>query len=196
MQRFHLVIIGVAFVLLVAGCGEGSEEDSGLATLESTTTTSTVTDEGVGTEEAILAFSRCMRDHGIAGFPDPSFNADGSLDFRRGQTQLEEAGIATDSPEFREAFDACRELLQGVALIGGGIDLTEVQDLLLEFARCMREQGVDVPDPDFSFAAGGGTPFGSTIDFNDPDVRAAFEVCQQQVNFQRFLDDASDGPSG
>ena len=195
MQRLHLASIAVVLALLVAACGEDSETDSGLATLESTTTTASATDVGVDTEEAILAFSQCMRDNGIAGFPDPSFTADGSLDFRRGQTQLEEAGIATDSPEFEEAFNACQGLLQGIALIGGGIDLTEIQDLLLEFARCMREQGIDVPDPDFSFAAGGGTPFGSTIDFNDPDVRAAFEVCQEQVNFQRFLDDVGDASS-
>ena len=33
--------------------------------------------------------------------------------------------------------------------------MIEQQDQLLEFAQCLRQSGITVPDPDFSNAAGG-----------------------------------------
>ena len=71
--------------------------------------------------------------------------------------------------------------------IGEVHDQTELQDALLGFAQCMRDNGVDMGDPDLrGFGPGGdedgqpGGPFGG-IDLDDPDVGAAFEVCQQQT---------------
>lgn len=195
-----LVVVAV-LALLLGACGSDDDavHDPGLATLEESTTLTTTQvgqEAEANTEEAVLAFSQCMRDEGFAAFPDPQFSADGSLDFQRGQVDLEQAGIDTQSDEFQAAFETCQDLLGGVALIGGGIDLTELEDLLLEFAQCMRRQGIDIPDPSFDFSAGGGDPFGGTVDFEDPDVQAAFEVCQAEVNFERLLDNSDEpGPA-
>jgi hypothetical protein len=64
---------------------------------------------------------------------------------------------------------------------------TDPQDVLLEFAQCMREHGIDVPDPDFSGGGPGGGLFGGEIDPDDPDFQAAQQACQpilQQIQGQ------------
>ena len=50
---------------------------------------------------------------------------------------------------------------------------------LLNFALCMREQGLDFPDPkpgEFGFFAFRD----AEIDFNDPKFQEAFEICQPE----------------
>ncbi len=196
---------------------EGSAEDAVSATAGSAedevsaTAGSSVEDAGSGTsgssdqdpasaaddmtdEERLLEFAECMRENDV-DFPDPVVEADGTVNFgfRPGGgggpgalQRLREIGRDPDLPAAREA---CEQLLEGLAFGpgSGGFDLTELQDRLLEFARCMRDNGVDVGDPDLSnFGPGAdddgapGGPFG-VIDFQDPDVAAAFAVCQQQV---------------
>jgi hypothetical protein len=66
---------------------------------------------------------------------------------------------------------------------GGGKQLSpEEQDKILAFARCMREHGVDMPDPDFS---SGGVTFGiggpdqkSGIDPGSETFQEAQRACQ------------------
>ena len=146
-------------------------------------------------EERLLEFGECMRENGI-DFPDPVVEADGTVTFgfRPGGgggsgalQRLREIGRDPDLPAAREA---CEHLLEGLAFGpgSGNFDLTEFQDRLLEFAQCMRDNGVDVGDPDLrNFGPGAdddgapGGPFGG-IDFQDPDVAAAFSTCQQQVS--------------
>ena len=140
-------------------------------------------------EERLLAFAECMRDNGV-DFPDPVVEADGTVTFGfrpgAGLAALREIGRDPDLPAARET---CEGLVEGVAFGGGqgGIDLVEIQDSLLEFARCMRDHGIDIGDPDLSRLAPGAdndgqppNPFG-VIDVNDPDFAPAFEVCQQQL---------------
>ena len=143
-------------------------------------------------EERLLAFAECMRENGV-DFPDPVVEADGTVifGFRPGRgggfAALQEIGRDPDLPAAR---DTCQGLVAGVAFGSGqgGFDMVEIQDALLEFARCMRDNGVDIGDPDMSvFApgAGGGDqpggPFRGVIDLDDPDLASAFAICQQQL---------------
>ena len=144
-------------------------------------------------EERLLAFAACMRENGV-DFPDPVVEADGTVTFGSrpgngggGFAALREIGRDPDLPAARAA---CQGLVEGVAFGPGqgGFDLIEIQDALLEFARCMRDNGVDIGDPDMSVFAPGadpndepGGPFRGTIDLEDPDVATAFAVCQQQL---------------
>jgi hypothetical protein len=85
------------------------------------------------------------------------------------------------SQEFQDANDACSHFLPNG---GQGPDFSPeeqaaLNDAQLEFARCMRDNGIeDFPDPTpgdgFGFGGGGN----SQIDPNDADVQAAFEICQ------------------
>jgi hypothetical protein len=58
-------------------------------------------------------------------------------------------------------------------------DLTGHEDELLAFAVCMRENGYDMPDPDFSDSGHSGDgPFGDAIDTDDPDFQTAAKSCE------------------
>lgn len=143
-------------------------------------------------EERLLEFAQCMRDNGV-DFPDPIVEADGTIGFglrpgRGGGGQNGEAlqSIGRD-PDLPAARAACSEIIEGLALGPGGQNFDELEvelmDRLLEFAQCMRDQGVDIPDPDpnvFAPGGGGGRPFGG-LDLDDADVATAFEVCQDRL---------------
>jgi hypothetical protein len=56
----------------------------------------------------------------------------------------------------------------------------EFQDSALKFAQCMRKEGIDMKDPDFSQgASGGANPFGN-LDRDDPKTAAALQICQKE----------------
>lgn len=123
--------------------------------------------------DAALTYSQCMREHGVSNFPDAD---------AEGRIRISPPGsIDPDSAVFREAGDACRHLAPpgwGDANEGPGDE-----EVMLEFARCMRENGVaDYPDPDPN--AG----LRITLDPNDPKVQAALESCKA------ILQDLQSGP--
>jgi hypothetical protein len=93
---------------------------------------------------AWLAYSRCMRSHGVPTFPDPKQVAGGI------QISGTPAGIDPGSPLFLAAQQSCRRLLPG----GGRSTPAAQQDALgrmLRSSRCMRAHGVPgFPDPTLS----------------------------------------------
>jgi hypothetical protein len=207
---FRLLSIGLAALLLVGACGGVAADDGGLATLESgesdETTTTTAAASEADAEEAALEFSQCMRDNGVPDFPDPNFT-EGGGGIIVGGPDGEGPGFDPQSDEVQAAFEACGDLLEGAAFGpgGGDFDATELQDNLLAMAECLRDQGLEVDDPDlsnFGPAAGGPPPddeasvteegdgpevrtfsiFGD-LDMDDPDVQAAMETCQGEIGF-------------
>jgi hypothetical protein len=58
----------------------------------------------------------------------------------------------------------------------------DFQEARLEFARCMREKGFDVPDPQSGPPSGGAGQGGALgdLDLNDPRVQEAMEACSAQ----------------
>lgn len=66
--------------------------------------------------EAMLKFSQCMRAHGLANFPDPTFGANGAVGLRLSPA----SGINPSSPAFKTAQAACSPLQKrGFSLVGG-----------------------------------------------------------------------------
>jgi hypothetical protein len=57
--------------------------------------------------DAALAHSRCMREHGIENFPDPTFGEDGRAELRIEQG----SGPDPNDPDFKRAEEACRDEL-------------------------------------------------------------------------------------
>jgi hypothetical protein len=211
---FRLLPVMVVMGLLAACGGPAASDDGGLATLEEGGTGDTTTTAAVATEadfeEAALAFSQCMRDEGVTDFPDPSFS-EGGGGVILGGPDGGEGGFDPQSDEVQAAFEACGELLEDAAFSRGGgeFDPTEIQDNLLAMAECLRDQGLDVDDPDlsnFGPVAGGPPPdddsgdegdgegtddgpqtrvfsiFGD-LDIEDPAVQAAMEICQEEIGF-------------
>ncbi|CAN5618736.1 hypothetical protein BH10CHL1_BH10CHL1_28620 [soil metagenome] len=119
-------------------------------------------------QDAALAYSRCMREHGVSNFPDAD---------AEGRILIPLGSIDPDAAVFREAGDACRDL----APEGWGDTQEDPGDaeVMLKFTRCMRENGVaDFPDPDPK--AGLQVQFGP-VDPNAPKVKAALEICQANL---------------
>ncbi len=62
------------------------------------------------------------------------------------------------------------------------------QESALAFAECLRGEGLDVPDPDFSNGGGGGAGGflrGSGLDRQDPKVQAAMDKCRPLMEAAR-----------
>jgi hypothetical protein len=54
------------------------------------------------------------------------------------------------------------------------------KDAALEHARCMRDHGIDFPDPTFSEGGGATIKLGKgSVDPNDPDFKAAEKECRE-----------------
>ena len=165
---------------IFSACTIGSEESQGVVTIESTTET-TIVDEEITFEEGVLDFAQCMREEGI-NFPDPTFDIDGNPQFDNLEIENEE--------EFESAFENCEDILRNALPEQFDLD-PEVEaalvDASLEFSQCMREQGIDFPDPkpgEFGFFAFRD----ADIDFTSEAVQNAFEICQPE-NPLEDLDD-------
>jgi hypothetical protein len=87
----------------------------------------------------VLAFARCVRAHGVPGFPDP--NADGSF-----PKDLIPHGV---DAQLTTASRICGHLLPAS---GSGHEVTAAQQhYYIEAAACMRSHGIgDFPDPVFA----------------------------------------------
>ena len=67
--------------------------------------------------KSALAFSQCMRDHGITDFPDPQFNSDGGgFAVQAGGPGNDKTDLRPDSPQFQAAMAACKSKMPA----GGG----------------------------------------------------------------------------
>ena len=159
-------------ITVFSACTIGEEGSQGVVTIESTTLT-TIASEEITFEEGVLDFAQCMRREGL-DFPDPTFDTDGNPQFDNLEIQNEE--------EFEKAFENCEDILRNALPEQFDLD-PEVEaalvDASLEFSQCMREQGIDFPDPkpgEFGFFAFRD----ADIDFSSDAVQEAFEICQPE----------------
>ncbi len=91
-----------------------------------------------------LAYTRCMRSHGVSDYPDPTIPPGGGVAFQiHGGPGSD---LDRDNPTFKAANQACRRLLPG----GGQPPSVSAPEIAAEvrWARCMRSHGVpSFPDP-------------------------------------------------
>jgi hypothetical protein len=179
----------VAVIALVAAACGGDDTNAGVASLDITDADAASVSEAeasaeVDQEAALLEFAACMRDNGVA-MEDPTVDADGNVRLNfRGNAGPGEEGF--DRETVQAAREACAEYREVLSFGFEDRDSTEFEDQILEFAACMRDNGVDMPDPDFSSFGPGGEggegegprgPFGE-IDPEDPAFQAGLEACQ------------------
>jgi hypothetical protein len=175
-RRLTVAAMAVSAVAVLAGveialASSGGSGGPGVAHLGSSATPTTG-GSSRGSGGSVLAFSRCMREHGIADFPDPDSNGGLALN-RNGPGSY----LAPDNPTFPAAEQACRHLLPN----GGQPPPFDpaVRDKLLAYAKCMRHHSIaDFPDP----GADGrlqiqATP-GGDLDPTNPQYKAADTACK------------------
>jgi hypothetical protein len=191
-----LVLVAAA---ALSACASTAGSDSGVATLPTSppgvaTLASAVPDAAASPgssavpadgQEAFLDFAQCMRDNGI-DMPDPQFDGDGR--FRIGGAGAGDVMVDFEGEEFQAAQDACDHHLEG---LGANLDpeqQAERQQALVEFATCMREHGIDMPDP--QIGSGGGMMMiggpDSDVDPSSPEFQAAMEACQPELGDGAF----------
>jgi hypothetical protein len=121
-----------------------------------------------------LAYARCIRAHGVPGFPDPS----------SGQ-QPAAAGADTGSPQFQAAERACRSLAPAGTAISSLTPAQQAQALAdgLKFARCMRAHGLTTfPDPRRNSSGGYNLDLtGPGIDSHSPLYQRALQACRSDL---------------
>jgi hypothetical protein len=163
--------LAVALTAVAAGCGGNGGDSNGVASLTDTGQTSTNSSDGSGgaspkeRREAELKFAQCMRNHGI-DMPDP---VNGRFDLKI---------TPGDQKKAAEAQSACQKYLRAVAPRMTEEQQAKMREAALDYAKCMRDHGIDMPDPQFQ--EGGGMtmrmPEGTKED--DPKFKDAQKACE------------------
>jgi hypothetical protein len=179
------VCLTLLLVLLLAACGG---DDSGEA-VPSAGGDNAAGDDGGGQseeskeerEQALLDWVECMRDEGV-DVPDPEVDADGNMRMPGMRVTADANG-----PSIEEAQETCGQIPSPPGGGGGRRDESELEDAALEYAQCMRDHGIDMPDPEvdggrvtFGGGPGGGAGGGGggPMDQDDPAVQEAQEACE------------------
>jgi hypothetical protein len=138
-----LVLVGL--LPLVSACGGAHASQVGQLGSTASSTAQRSPEPGASKFAASLAYSRCMRSHGVADFPDPT-QVGGGI-----QISGSAPGIDPQSSLFVSAQRSCRHLLPG-----GGEPPTHAHQQqalarMLHVSRCMRAHGISrFPDPTLS----------------------------------------------
>jgi hypothetical protein len=108
-------------------------------------------------------YSKCVRDHGIANFPDPTIS-DGNLSYG------DDPSMKTAIAAHPGAIEACKSIQERISQSFGKNWQPTAADMqkLLQFAKCVREHGVpEWPDPD----ADGRFTISPKLEDEDPQTR-------------------------
>jgi hypothetical protein len=182
MRTAAAVIAAAALALLAAACGSRSASSAGPG--------GSPNPSGSAASPSALAYSACMRSHGVPDYPDP----DSSGQLPKTDAQL----LRVSSTQYQAAQQACRHLLPA----GGPLQQQEaqcmqnndctpamVQQMLTadrKLARCMRSHGVpNFPDP---ASGGSGGPYFpiSSVGISEaasrtPQFEATLDECARRV---------------
>jgi hypothetical protein len=222
----------IAAGLLAVGCGGGDGGDD-VASVSGDGADEQAQDDQAATDEEVLDWVECMRDEGI-DIPDPTRDRDGNLVLSGGfsagggadrigddgdeDSDGDNGPLEVDPEDMEAATAVCGDPPDLGAGDADRMDPQAQQDAALEFAQCMRDEGIeDFPDPDFSDQGPGGDaggddegpgndqgtdsggrvlgPFGE-IDMDDPEIAAAFEACQDLMMPDSGSQDGTDGSDG
>ena len=167
-SRFAAVALCAALVL--GACGGGGKGD-GVATLSGSGSTSTTVKgkkaSAKDQRDALLDYTRCLRKHGVQ-VADPTFGSNGPSGnggIKAGTANGGGGGGAIiangagsislpspDDPAFKAADKVCQPILRRAQQdlpAPSAEEQAKARDHALAFAKCMRQHGVDMPDPTF-----------------------------------------------
>ncbi len=194
-RRWGGFTASLALIVLLGACGGGGGGD-GVASLGGDSASGSNgggsgSDDGgeltdAERQDAFRKYAQCMRERGI-DMPDPQFES--GPDGGGGVIIQGEAAAGSegrDPEKFEEADKACRKHLEGVIdERRGQLDPEEEERMkqrALDFAKCMREHGIDMPDPQFGEGGRVTQQIGpGGIDPNDPKFQEAQEECAEET---------------
>ena len=173
-QRAGLLAVMAGVALLTAACGgnsastgaSGSSQSAGAAPSASSSASNNA-----------VAFSQCMRSHGVPNYPDPSA-VSGPVD--------DSSQLGVSDTVYESARTTCRRL-HPQPHSNAGLTTAQEQHVLgqlLNFAKCMRSHGLPAfPDPNPAstiWGPGGGKLFTlpSSINPNSSQFTSAVNSCK------------------
>jgi hypothetical protein len=146
MNERTAIVPTAALALLVAACGGGG----------SSTGSGSPNRGGA----SAVAFSACMRSHGVPKYPDAS----SSNELPNGLPKVIPQALGVSDSQFLAAANACRRFSPNGSQ-PSQIENQQLLSKLVKFAQCMRSHGVsNWPDPERVSAVGraadpGGSPY-------------------------------------
>lgn len=179
-RRAVAALAALAGLALVASACSNSPTGPGVAGAPTTTATSGPTSSGQAPSSpaqemtALLAYSKCMRSHGIADYPDPTQSPGGGVSININNTNPN-SDLSGSNPTFQSAEAACKSLMPG-GQTEGSAQLARNIAAGVKLAECMRSHGFSsFPDPNsqdiFILPSG--------IDTNSPTYQSAFGTCKR-----------------
>jgi hypothetical protein len=134
------------------------------------------------TKQAMLDYARCMRAHGI-NMADPKFGNNGAT------VQMQRGGRGMTPEQQKAAEQACAKYQKQIKPPPmSDAEKRRQREEALANARCMREHGIDMPDPQFD-EKGGIMQRGPKIDPDRAKFREAERACRPEG-------EREGGPSG
>jgi len=165
------IILGLLIAALgLAACGSSRPNTGGATTSQGAS---------AADQAKALAFSRCMRSHGVSNFPDPGGSGGGlRLQIQKTPNSTSVNGVEVNGPVFQRAMTACRSYLPN----GGhptAAQTAKAKAQALAMSKCMRSHGVpNFPDPQFRSGGGIGIQLnGNGVNPNSPAFQAAQKAC-------------------
>jgi len=156
----------IALLVALAGCGKSDDGGNNVASVSGTASanpSASTTLSPAEEQERALKYAQCMREHGV-DMPDPVIE-DGKIQMRIN---------AKPGTDLNAAQEACKAYAPSGGPGGGKMD-PQMQQKGLDYAKCMREHGVEkFPDPDPN---SGGLRIDGSI-AGDPEFEAAQKACE------------------
>jgi len=160
MRKAMILATGLLLAGAVTGCAKGAEKDPAVAT-----------GDGAGASVSSsfdpAKYSKCMRDNGMDWFPEVT-----------GTNTNVDIPDDVDRDKLNTAMEACRKFAPTGAAGPAAVSNADNQAKLLQYAKCMRSNGVpDFPDPKAD-GTGPGLDKSSGIDITSPTFEAAEKACR------------------
>jgi hypothetical protein len=156
-NRFLLVTVPLATAALaLAACGDDDSTSSA--------------DGQAEFRQAALDYAECMRKNGV-DMADPQFEGNGGVLMRGPRS-------GADGPAFRQAEEECQQHLDKARPPEPSEEeQSEMRERALKHAQCMREHGIDFPDPTFGEDGRVEQRLEGGVDPNDPAFQEAQREC-------------------
>jgi hypothetical protein len=163
------IVAVTVFVITSTACSGGSK-GPGVAKVDSKPGTASAS--STSAVPNLVAYSQCMRDHGITRFPDPDSAGRLKMDFVNG------GDLDPNSAQFHAAQSACKSVAPAQSQ---DVDVQQREEWL-KFAQCMRAHGIaNFPDPrpDGRLLLPRKDDGSPSVDSNSPQFQAADKACKQ-----------------
>lgn len=161
VTRGCLALFVTAAAIGLAACGSSSNSASGASATSKQ-------------EQARLQAAQCLRQHGV-NVPDPGTSAASGP-----PTGLRDIPQATRDA----ARQACQKYLRDAFTPLSAADRIRFRDPFVQYAACMRANGVNLPDPGAAGPGGGGGGGGAFRGFRQlrtqPNFQAANDKCRSK----------------